>query len=68
MKVFEGKLTGDYRADVQTLDSILRTDASFDLIKRELRIAGTDMTMYYIDGFIKAESMQKLLCIVLNIM
>jgi len=67
VKVFEGSLTGDYRRDVQTLDAILRTDASFDLIKRELRIAETDMTMYYIDGFIKAESMQKFLMHLLSV-
>lgn len=59
MKMFDGTLTGNYREDVEKLDTLLRTDASFDLIKRELYIAETPMTMYYIDGFIKAESMQK---------
>ena len=59
MRIFEGTLTGRYEEDVRTLDEILHTDVSFDLIKRELYIADTPMTMFYIDGFIKAESMQK---------
>ena len=67
MKIFEGTLTGNYPADVQTFDSLLRTDASFDLIKRDLNIADTKMTMYYIDGFIKAESMQKFLMHLLSV-
>jgi len=59
LQIFEGTLTGRYEEDVRTMDTILRTEDSFDLIKRELNIADTPMTMYYIDGFIKAESMQK---------
>ena len=59
MQIFEGTLTGRYDEDVRTMDSILRTEDSFDLIRREMQIAGTRMMMYYIDGFIKAESMQK---------
>ena len=59
MQIFEGTLTGRYDEDVRTMDSILRTEDSFDLIRREMHIAGTRMMMYYIDGFIKAESMQK---------
>lgn len=67
MQIYEGTLTGEYEKDVQQLDTILRTDASFDLIRRELCIAETRMTMYYIDGFIKAESMQKFLMHLLSV-
>ena len=67
MRIFEGTLTGRYAEDVAALDGILRTDESFDLIRRELHIAGVRMTMYYIDGFIKAESMQKFLMHLLSV-
>lgn len=54
-------LSGRFEEDIQRLDGILRVDESFDMIKRELEIADLKATMYYIDGFVKAESMQKLL-------
>jgi len=43
------------------LDTVLRVNESFDLIKREMNIAQTKIVMYYIDGFVKAEMMQKLM-------
>ena len=43
------------------LDTVLRVNESFDLIKREMSIAQTKIVMYYIDGFVKAEMMQKLM-------
>lgn len=54
-------LSGNFDADIQKLDGILRINESFDMIKRELIVAENKAVMYYIDGFIKAESMQKLL-------
>ena len=54
-------LSGNFDADIQKLDGILRINESFDMIKRDLIVAENKAVMYYIDGFIKAESMQKLL-------
>ena len=54
-------LSGNFDDDVRLLDTLLRVNESFDLIKRELIIAENRAVMYYIDGFIKAESMQKML-------
>ncbi|MBR4932922.1 MAG: spore germination protein [Clostridia bacterium] len=54
-------LSGNFDADIQKLDVILRINESFDMIKRELIVVENKAVMYYIDGFIKAESMQKLL-------
>ncbi len=67
MEIFQGSLTGNYDTDQQTLDTLLRCDQSFDLIRRELTIAGTRMTMYYVDGFLKAESMQKFMTHLLSL-
>lgn len=54
-------LIGDFESNVQKMDSVLRCGESFDLIKRTLEINNTKCVMYYVDGFIKAESMQKLM-------
>ncbi len=67
MEIFSGTLTGNYDNDVAALDRLLRVDESFDLIKRDLTIAQTRMTMYYIDGFLKAESMQKFMTHLLSL-
>jgi len=63
----EGTITGRYTEDVAQLDTILRTEESFDLIRRELKLNGIHMVMYYVDGFIKSESMQKFLMHLLSL-
>lgn len=60
-------LSGYFEKDVATLDKILRCDENFDLIKRTLNINNTKCVMYYVDGFIKAESMQKLMMHLLSV-
>lgn len=54
-------LTSDFESNVKRMDEILRCDENFDLIKRTLTINNTQCVMYYVDGFIKAESMQKMM-------
>ncbi len=55
------KLTPNYAENVAALDRILRVDASFDLIKKTLRVGRDELTLYYIDGFVKDVVIQKLL-------
>ncbi len=55
------KLSGVFERDIAEFDRILRVSDSFDIIKREMRIASSTQVFYYIDGFVKAESMQKLM-------
>ena len=43
------------------LDSELKPDKSFDIIKRELEIGGRRAALYFIDGFIKDEVYEKIL-------
>lgn len=57
----ELRLGEDFAHNEKYLEHVLRVGESFDLTKRELTIAGRPAVMYYIDGFIKAEMMQKLL-------
>lgn len=50
-----------YAANVKRIDSALRVKDSFDIIKKKLVFAGHESVLYYIDGFVKAEVMQKLM-------
>lgn len=61
MEIYSEKITGDFDSDVATMDRILRVDDSFDIIKKPLRVGNARLVMYYIDGFVKAELMQKLM-------
>lgn len=67
MEIFNGTLTGNFDSDVAVMDSILRTDASFDMLRKTMEVAGARIVMYYIDGFVKAESLQKLLTYVVSV-
>ena len=54
-------LTDSYLDNVDLLDRILRVEESFDLIKKPLKVGQDEMTLYYIDGFIKDTVMMKLM-------
>lgn len=47
--------------NLRLLRQALRVEASFDLVARELVIAGRPASMLFIDGFIKDETMMKML-------
>ena len=47
--------------NINTLDSILNVKENFDIIKREMEISSQRVTMYYVDGFVTAAIMQKLM-------
>lgn len=55
------KLQADYRANLNYFDTVFQPGANFDLIRRRLLIGQDEITMYYIDGFVKDEIMQKLM-------
>ena len=50
-----------YSDNVALIDSVLHVDENFDILKKILRVADGEMTLYYIDGFIKDTVMQKLM-------
>lgn len=60
-------LCESFEENVRTLDKTLRCDENFDIIKRTLNLNNTKCVMYYVDGFIKAESMQKLMMHLLSV-
>ena len=61
MQIFNQKLTDSFDENVLTMDRLLRVEESFDLIRRPLTVDGVRMMLYYIDGFVQATSLQKLM-------
>ena len=55
------KFSSDYRENRAYLHSALRVEDSFDLIERRLLIGEDELTLYYIDGFVKDTVMQRLM-------
>ena len=55
------RLSGDYRENIKLIDSILRPQKNFDIIKKPLTVGNGELTLYFIDGFIKDAVMQKLM-------
>ena len=55
------KLSFDLEENIKALDEILRPRENFDIIKREMEINQSKVVMYYVDGFVTAAIMQKLM-------
>lgn len=53
--------TTDYNTNLQVLSDALRSEQSFDLVKRELVIANRRATMFFIDGLLKDDIIEKIL-------
>lgn len=53
--------TTDYNTNLQVLSDALRSEQSFDLVKRELIIANRRATMFFIDGLLKDDITEKIL-------
>ncbi len=61
------RLTGDYKNNVRLIDEILHVDDNFDLIKKVLTVGKDELTLYYIDGFVKDAVMSKLMIYLLSL-
>lgn len=55
------ELSSSFEENIDTLDGILNVKDNFDIIKREMEINSQRVVMYYIDGFVTAQIMQKLM-------
>ncbi len=53
--------TDSYMDNIAAMDARLHPDKSFDIIKRTMTIGNDELTFYYIDGFIKDDTMLKLM-------
>ena len=61
MEIFAEKLSTDLDKNIELMDRLLHYGDSFDLIKRTMNINNTRLVMYYIDGFVKGEEIQRLM-------
>ena len=53
-------VSGNIKADEIKFDEVLHVDASFDLLKRKIKIGNRDALIYFINGFCKDDIMEKL--------
>ena len=60
-------LTNDYKQNIDLLDRELNVGENFDMLKKKLKIGQDEITMYYIDGFVKDAVMQKLMIYLLSL-
>ena len=55
------KLSTNYRKNIESLDAILNVKDNFDILKKTLIIGEDELTLYFIDGFVKDAVMQKMM-------
>ena len=61
------RLSMDYRENVDYLDRVFRVKENFDIIKKPLTIGSDELTLYYIDGFVKDAVMGKMMIYFLSL-
>lgn len=54
-------LNGEYSSNLTTLKNALRSDESFDLVERSLVLSKRKAALFFIDGFIKDDIIEKIL-------
>ena len=54
-------LTFDFDENLKIIDTSLNISENFDILKKEMDIKDTHVVFYYIDGFVTAGIMQKLM-------
>lgn len=61
------KLTDNYLDNIELFDTELNVKDNFDILKKKLKVGEDDITLYYIDGFVKDAVMQKLMMYFLSL-
>ena len=61
------RLSNDYKKNVEMLDGHFRVKENFDIIKKPLTVGKDELTMYYIDGFVKDTVMGKMMIYFLSL-
>lgn len=55
------QLSASYEENVQIIDEALRVKENFDILKKIVAVGSDELTLYYLDGFVKDTVMQKLM-------
>jgi stage V sporulation protein AF len=61
------RLDVDYRKNVAEMDRIFAVQDNFDVIKKVLSVGSDELTLYYIDGFVKDGTMTKIFIYLLGL-
>ncbi len=54
-------LSTDYKENVALAEKILRYGESFDVVEKRLDASGTELTFFFIDGFVKDGALQRVM-------
>lgn len=60
-------LSADYRENVRRMDETFAVKDNFDIIKKVMTIGSDELTVYYIDGFVKDGSVTKIFIYLLGL-
>lgn len=60
-------LSSDYRENVRRMDATFAVEDNFDIIKKVMKIGSDELTLYYIDGFVKDGSVTKIFIYLLGL-
>lgn len=60
-------LSGDFARDRETLKQLLRAGVSFDIMARPLEIAGKASMLFFVNGFVKSEVMEKVVAFLIRL-
>ena len=55
------KLFENYPDNIAEVTKILRADESFDVLKRTLSLGSSELTFFYVDGFVKDGELQRIM-------
>ncbi len=55
------KLSDQYEKNVSRLRTLLGADQNFDILEKRLMIAGQNASLFFIDGLVKDEILEKIL-------
>ena len=61
------RLSNKYEENTAYFDRVLRVNENYDILKKVLRIGEDELTLYYVDGFIKDAFMGKLMIYLLSL-
>ena len=61
------QMTDDYAENVRRMDTLFAVEDNFDIIKKIMRIGSDELTLYYIDGFVKDGSVTKIFIYLLGL-
>lgn len=61
------KLSGSYADNVRLMDETFAVEDNFDIIKKVMSIGSDELTLYYIDGFVKDGSVTKIFIYLLGL-